>query len=118
MRASTTSTPSATTRPVSKPFLQQVALFSDQDAIEDDDGQITLMTLHNAKGLEFPVVFMIGLEEGVFPHSRAVHWWRLHRLMCSRPGRRPWRPPPHRHRQVQDLPTSWSVSPRSWWTRR
>jgi DNA helicase-2/ATP-dependent DNA helicase PcrA len=51
-------------------FLQQVALFSDQDAIEDDDGQITLMTLHNAKGLEFPVVFM--LEEGIFPHSRAV----------------------------------------------
>jgi DNA helicase-2/ATP-dependent DNA helicase PcrA len=53
-------------------FLQQVALFSDQDAIEDDDGQITLMTIHNAKGLEFPVVFMIGMEEGIFPHSRAV----------------------------------------------
>jgi DNA helicase-2/ATP-dependent DNA helicase PcrA len=53
-------------------FLQQVALFSDQDAIQDDDGQITLMTLHNAKGLEFPVVFMIGVEEGIFPHSRAV----------------------------------------------
>lgn len=53
-------------------FLQQVALFSDQDAIKDDDGQITLMTLHNAKGLEFPVVFMIGMEEGIFPHSRAV----------------------------------------------
>ncbi|MBJ7355291.1 MAG: UvrD-helicase domain-containing protein [Thermoleophilaceae bacterium] len=53
-------------------FLQQVALFSDQDAIVDDDGQITLMTLHNAKGLEFPVVFMIGVEEGIFPHSRAV----------------------------------------------
>ncbi|MBJ7459690.1 MAG: exodeoxyribonuclease V subunit gamma, partial [Thermoleophilaceae bacterium] len=53
-------------------FLQQVALFSDQDAIDDDDGQITLMTLHNAKGLEFPVVFMLGLEEGIFPHSRAV----------------------------------------------
>jgi DNA helicase-2/ATP-dependent DNA helicase PcrA len=53
-------------------FLQQVALFSDQDSIVDDDGQITLMTLHNAKGLEFPVVFMIGVEEGVFPHSRAV----------------------------------------------
>ncbi len=53
-------------------FLQQVALFSDQDAIDDDAGQITLMTLHNAKGLEFPVVFVIGLEEGIFPHSRAV----------------------------------------------
>ena len=55
-----------------EPFLQQVALFSDQDAIADDDGQITLMTLHNAKGLEFPVVFMIGMEEGIFPHARAV----------------------------------------------
>ncbi|MGB1583708.1 MAG: ATP-dependent helicase, partial [Solirubrobacterales bacterium] len=53
-------------------FLQQVALFSDQDAIKDDEGQIMLMTLHNAKGLEFPVVFMIGVEEGIFPHSRAV----------------------------------------------
>lgn len=53
-------------------FLQQVALFSDQDTIKDDEGQITLMTLHNAKGLEYPVVFMIGLEEGIFPHSRAV----------------------------------------------
>jgi DNA helicase-2/ATP-dependent DNA helicase PcrA len=55
-----------------EPFLQQVALFSDQDDLKEDAGQITLMTLHNAKGLEFPVVFMIGLEEGVFPHSRAV----------------------------------------------
>ncbi len=55
-----------------EPFLQQVALFSDQDAIETDEGQITLMTLHNAKGLEFPVVFMLGMEEGIFPHSRAV----------------------------------------------
>ncbi|MFT4049675.1 MAG: exodeoxyribonuclease V subunit gamma [Solirubrobacterales bacterium] len=53
-------------------FLQQIALFSDQDAISSDEGQITLMTLHNAKGLEFPVVFMIGMEEGIFPHSRAV----------------------------------------------
>ena len=48
-------------------FLQQVALFSDQDAIVDDDGQITLMTLHNAKGLEFPVVFMIGARGGNLP---------------------------------------------------
>ena len=53
-------------------FLQQVALFTDQDAIRDDEGTLTLMTLHNAKGLEFPYVFMIGLEDGVFPHSRAV----------------------------------------------
>ncbi len=53
-------------------FLQQIALFSDQDALRDDEGTVTLMTLHNAKGLEFPVVFIIGCEEGVFPHSRAV----------------------------------------------
>jgi DNA helicase II / ATP-dependent DNA helicase PcrA len=53
-------------------FLQQIALFADQDALRDDEGTVTLMTLHNAKGLEFPVVFMIGCEEGVFPHSRAV----------------------------------------------
>ncbi|MBK5230077.1 MAG: UvrD-helicase domain-containing protein, partial [Thermoleophilia bacterium] len=53
-------------------FLQRVALFSDQDALKDESGAITLMTLHNAKGLEYPVVFMIGQEEGIFPHSRAV----------------------------------------------
>jgi DNA helicase-2/ATP-dependent DNA helicase PcrA len=53
-------------------FLQQVALFSDQDALQDDDGVVTLMTLHNAKGLEFPAVFIIGCEEGVFPHMRSI----------------------------------------------
>ncbi len=53
-------------------FLQQIALFSDQDALQSDEGTVTLMTLHNAKGLEFPAVFMIGCEEGVFPHSRSV----------------------------------------------
>jgi DNA helicase II / ATP-dependent DNA helicase PcrA len=53
-------------------FLQQVALFSEQDALRDDEGVVTLMTLHNAKGLEFPIVFMIGCEDGVFPHSRAI----------------------------------------------
>src|SRR5437764_7801746 len=53
-------------------FLQQIALFSEQDNLRDDEGIITLMTLHNAKGLEFPIVFMIGCEEGVFPHSRAI----------------------------------------------
>jgi DNA helicase-2/ATP-dependent DNA helicase PcrA len=53
-------------------FLQQVSLRSDADERSDDDGLITLMTLHNAKGLEFPIVFMIGCEEGVFPHSRAL----------------------------------------------
>ncbi len=53
-------------------FLQQVSLRSDADERVDDEGLVTLMTLHNAKGLEFGVVFMIGCEEGVFPHSRAL----------------------------------------------
>jgi DNA helicase-2/ATP-dependent DNA helicase PcrA len=53
-------------------FLQQLSLYSEQDGLEDRDEQVTLMTLHNAKGLEYRVVFMIGCEEGVFPHSRSV----------------------------------------------
>jgi DNA helicase-2/ATP-dependent DNA helicase PcrA len=53
-------------------FLQQIALLSDTDSLSDDEGVVTLMTLHNAKGLEFPIVFIIGCEEGVFPHSRAL----------------------------------------------
>jgi DNA helicase-2/ATP-dependent DNA helicase PcrA len=53
-------------------FLQQVSLVADADARSDDEGLVTLMTLHNAKGLEYPIVFMIGCEEGVFPHSRAL----------------------------------------------
>jgi superfamily I DNA/RNA helicase len=52
-------------------FLEQVALVADTDEIDDDD-QVVLMTLHSAKGLEFPVVFIVGVEEGVFPHSRAL----------------------------------------------
>jgi DNA helicase-2/ATP-dependent DNA helicase PcrA len=53
-------------------FLQQIALIADADTRADDEGLVTLMTLHNAKGLEYPIVFMIGCEEGVFPHSRAI----------------------------------------------
>jgi len=55
-------------------FLQEISLYSDQDALHDDDGggQVTLMTLHNAKGLEFRAVFMIGVEEGIFPHARSL----------------------------------------------
>jgi len=53
-------------------FLAQIALVSDADTRRDDRGQVTLMTLHNAKGLEYPIVFMIGCEEGVFPHSRSL----------------------------------------------
>jgi DNA helicase-2/ATP-dependent DNA helicase PcrA len=53
-------------------FLQQIALVADADTRTDDEGLITLMTLHNAKGLEYPTVFIAGCEDGVFPHSRAV----------------------------------------------
>ncbi len=53
-------------------FLQQIALVADADTRTDDEGLVTLMTLHNAKGLEYPIVFIIGAEEGVFPHSRAL----------------------------------------------
>ncbi|MFB7929036.1 DNA helicase PcrA [Streptomyces sp. NPDC056039] len=56
-------------------FLEKVALVADSDQIpdeEDGDGVITLMTLHTAKGLEFPVVFLTGMEDGVFPHMRAL----------------------------------------------
>ncbi|MFI9471090.1 DNA helicase PcrA [Streptomyces sp. NPDC052492] len=57
-------------------FLEQVALVADSDQIpdeeEDGSGVITLMTLHTAKGLEFPVVFLTGMEDGVFPHMRAL----------------------------------------------
>jgi DNA helicase-2/ATP-dependent DNA helicase PcrA len=56
-------------------FLTDLALVADIDSLDDDGEEkdaITLMTLHSAKGLEFPVVFLIGLEEGVFPHSRSL----------------------------------------------
>ncbi|MGZ4142187.1 MAG: DNA helicase PcrA [Actinomycetota bacterium] len=53
-------------------FLEQVSLVSDADQVVDDEGAITMMTLHIAKGLEFPVVFMTGMEEGVFPHIRSM----------------------------------------------
>jgi DNA helicase-2/ATP-dependent DNA helicase PcrA len=54
-------------------FLEEVALVSDLDTANFDGDAVTLMTLHAAKGLEFPVVFMIGLEETIFPHSRALY---------------------------------------------
>jgi DNA helicase-2/ATP-dependent DNA helicase PcrA len=56
-------------------FLERVALVADSDQIPDEDesgGVVTLMTLHTAKGLEFPVVFLTGLEDGIFPHSRSL----------------------------------------------
>ena len=63
---------SDSTQPSVAEFLQQIALVADADTRADDDGLATLMTLHNAKGLEYPIVFMIGFEDGVFPHSRAL----------------------------------------------
>jgi DNA helicase II / ATP-dependent DNA helicase PcrA len=64
------------TEPSLSGFLQEISLYSDQDALRGDEdgdgGQVTLMTLHNAKGLEFRAVFMIGVEEGIFPHSRSI----------------------------------------------
>jgi DNA helicase-2/ATP-dependent DNA helicase PcrA len=65
-------------------FLQQLALYTDQDAMRDQEELVTLMTLHNAKGLEFDSVFMIGCEEGVFPHSRSIEEGNLEeeRRLC------------------------------------
>jgi DNA helicase-2/ATP-dependent DNA helicase PcrA len=52
-------------------FLEEVALQSDADLVDQEHGQVTLMTVHNAKGLEFDVVVMTGMEDGIFPHARA-----------------------------------------------
>lgn len=68
--------PTAATTGTLAEFLEKVALVADSDQIPDEDedgsGVITLMTLHTAKGLEFPVVFLSGMEDGVFPHMRAL----------------------------------------------
>ena len=53
-------------------FLEQVSLVADTDALDDDESSAVLMTMHSAKGLEFPVVFIIGAEDGVFPHLRSI----------------------------------------------
>jgi DNA helicase II / ATP-dependent DNA helicase PcrA len=53
-------------------FLERIALITDTDEVEGEESGVTLMTLHNAKGLEFPVVFIVGVEEGVFPHIRSI----------------------------------------------
>ncbi|MDQ3892796.1 MAG: DNA helicase PcrA [Actinomycetota bacterium] len=53
-------------------FLQEQALYSEQDALDTEGGSVTLMTLHNAKGLEFGHVFVVGMEEGTFPHARSL----------------------------------------------
>jgi DNA helicase II / ATP-dependent DNA helicase PcrA len=61
-------------------FLEQACLVSDTDAIDDSSGRVTLMTLHAAKGLEFPVVYVVGLEEGLLPHERALRSDDRHEL--------------------------------------
>ncbi|HEX5584338.1 ATP-dependent helicase [Gaiella sp.] len=53
-------------------FLEEVQLQSDQDTLASDEAQVTLMTIHNAKGLEYRAVFLIGMEDGIFPHSRSI----------------------------------------------
>lgn len=66
-------------------FLESVALVADIDLADDSGEAVTLMTLHSAKGLEFPVVFLVGLEEGVFPHSRSLtsdHELEEERRLC------------------------------------
>ncbi len=65
-------------------FLQEISLYADVDSLEESEPLVTLMTLHNAKGLEFPVVFLTGMEEGLFPHSRSLDEQRLEeeRRLC------------------------------------
>ena len=65
-------------------FLAQISLYTDQDAMQADESLCTLMTLHNAKGLEYEAVFMIGCEEGVFPHMRSIEEGNLEeeRRLC------------------------------------
>jgi DNA helicase-2/ATP-dependent DNA helicase PcrA len=60
------------TEPTLSSFLQEVSLYSDQDTIRGEASLVTLMTLHNAKGLEYRAVYLIGMEEGIFPHSRSI----------------------------------------------
>ena len=77
-------------------FLAQIALYTDQDALKTEESLCTLMTLHNAKGLEYEAVFMIGCEEGVFPHMRSLEEGNLEeeRRLCyvgvTRAKRRLW----------------------------
>jgi len=65
-------------------FLQEISLYADVDSLEEGQPFVTLMTLHNAKGLEFPIVFVTGMEEGLFPHSRSLDEQRLEeeRRLC------------------------------------
>jgi DNA helicase-2/ATP-dependent DNA helicase PcrA len=71
------------TRPLEE-FLAQISLLSDQDSLKEEESLVTLMTLHNAKGLEYDAVFLIGCEEGLFPHSRSMEEGNLEeeRRLC------------------------------------
>jgi DNA helicase II / ATP-dependent DNA helicase PcrA len=60
------------TEPSLTGFLEEISLITDTDRVEGEETGVTFMTLHNAKGLEFPVVFIVGMEEGVFPHIRSL----------------------------------------------
>jgi DNA helicase II / ATP-dependent DNA helicase PcrA len=62
----------ASAEPTLSEFLQQISLFSDQDELAEERSLVTLMTLHNAKGLEYRAVFLVGMEDGVFPHARSL----------------------------------------------
>jgi DNA helicase-2/ATP-dependent DNA helicase PcrA len=76
-------------------FLDSVMLVADTDELESEPSGVTLMTLHSAKGLEFPLVFLTGMEEGVFPHARSmndpeeIEEERRPLLRRDHPGRRP-----------------------------
>ena len=86
------STPTARSRAIRVPpleeFLQAISLYTDQDDLKRDESKVTLMTLHNAKGLEYDAVFIIGCEEGVFPHSRSLEEGNEEeeRRLCLRRG--------------------------------
>ena len=100
----------AATTPPSAEFLERVALVADADQIPDEDeagGVVTLMTLHTAKGLEFPVVFLTGLEDGIFPHARVAG-----RSARARGGA------PARLRRPHPGPSSGSTSRAPWSGRR
>lgn len=68
----TTEFDASTPEPTLGAFLESVALVSDVDGFHESDSKVSLMTLHSSKGLEFPVVFIVGMEEGVFPHARSL----------------------------------------------
>ena len=59
-------------------YLDQVALISDLDSYEDRHDRVSLMTVHTAKGLEYPIVFVVGMEEGIFPHASSLNACLVH----------------------------------------